>query len=146
MDFNGILAIDCWWNLPDITIDNIRKIDAEKKLLVNTEHQPTNEKFSDWEVCNDLKIFIEMLNQHKRKTGQPQKWLITGQGWLCGTHNEVLGIDRLKSFVPGLLKLYTHPTLIALGTQFLDRTCTDKDIESDNNKWQKIEEGYYELC
>lgn len=145
MKFDGILAIDCWWNLPDIVIDNIKKIQADRKFLVNTENQDNNEKFKDWQICNDPNAFFEILNNHKREHKQVQKWLIVGQGWMCGTHNEVLGIDRLKKFVPGLVKLYTHKDLLALGTQHLDRTCTDADIKQDGNNWKKVDGGFYEL-
>ena len=63
MKFDTLLAIDCWWNLPDLIATKIQDSKIKEKIFVNTTKihnavQPMHKLFTDVVLQNDITDFL----------------------------------------------------------------------------------------
>ena len=143
MKFDTLLAIDCWWNLPDQIANRINDSKIKEKLFVNTTKihditQPMHKVFSNAKLQNDLSKFLADCKEFTKQNGRPKRILIAGQAWQSGIHNEAIGLLKLLPFM-GMFEIYADPHYIALGTKEINRTCTNEHIGKDSLDWQSVD-------
>jgi len=114
MKFDVLVCIDCWGNLPDVIAKNILDVDIKDKILVNSTGKNIHNDLQHLELNNDIKQFVKKYGQIKSVENRIANVLLAGQGWPCGTHDELIGIKSLTLFVPNRLKIFVDTKLIAL--------------------------------
>jgi len=143
LKIDTVIVIDPWWNMPTVVAKNIHAINYDEIFVNCTMRNPIHESFREVAELNDLHGFIAMCNEFKKKQGRPKNVVLCGQAWDCGVHWETLGVENLIKFI-GLINLYVDPKCMAMGTQRLDRTCTENHIMEHKYSWKKVNDQYFE--
>ena len=149
MEFDVMVCTDCWWNLPRVIAHRILQHPTVDKVSCNSynpDKYPLRHDLTGMEPMTDLKEFMRRYGKIKTLDDRPAKVLIAGQGWTCGTHNEILGVKALSKFVPNRLRIFVNIDLVARVTQELDRTMSASDMHNDAYiSWKHVEGTLYEM-
>ena len=149
MEFDVMVCTDCWWNLPRVIAHRILQHPTVDKVSCNSydpDKYPLRHDLTGMVPMTDLKEFMRRYGKIKTLDDRPAKVLIAGQGWTCGTHNEILGVKALSKFVPNRLRIFVNIDLVARVTQELDRTMSASDMHNDAYiSWKHVEGTLYEM-
>ena len=138
-----VVVIDAWWNMPDIIAQRILGVECDEIFCNNsTGGRSIHETLKHLEIRNDLELFIKSCRDFKRAHDRSKNVLLVGQAWDCGIHSQ-LGVDNLVRFI-GILHLFVHPDLMAIGCSHIDRTCRDHHIENSKHRWIPKENRFYQ--
>ena len=149
MDFDVLVCIDCWWNLPNSVSLKIENSTIPHKIHCNSHDpvtRPTRGSLKHLPAQTNFKQFMKQHVALAKQQDRPARVLVAGQGWGCGTHYETIVLRNLSAFVPRWIRVFVDTEMLALRTQELDRTCTGEHVTADTEfHWEHVTGTLYEM-